>query len=327
MISRLLLTALFFALIAGSASAQIEDRLAINVGLPDEQYVMLCDSDEARTFYDGLDDAQGLLDSIPDIGGAGSETMWLNSFYRWMHEQFVAVGAGPYCLPQFTNLMALMQLMMYRVGEQYIGNAGEVEAERLLPLMHEMARLDLPRLNAGPVPPNELVLNQPFMQIPYCNVEQARAFYDTVDGYSEQFERLELVDDVRSLSRWVASFQKWVATDWSPFYEHPCGAVLLLVYIGEAMAYAAGVSLGALPMNIYDISDAMIAVRHFRAVDQSIIELAADYDLMETADGTSEQPHILEAAADLYATFRAPDVQIVQALVDAYLNRDGDSDD
>ena len=325
MVRALIIATLSITVIVGSAAAQIEDRLAINVGVPSATATPLCNSQGARLFYDALDDAQDLLDSIPDLSGRETEIMWTRSYDRWGAEYFDPVPADLNCLPALVNLVAVDWLITERSIEHYVGDLGKVEAERLVPLMHQMARLDLPTLNAGPTEPHELVLNQPYLQMPNCSIAQAQAFYETINSYTEQTERLELVNDRTSLRRWMAGFERWIAEHWSPFYEQPCGWVLFMTVYGAYAAYSDGYNLAVQREDSSLRVMSHVLLHTYWDVDAAILELAEDYALTETEDTPVEQPSVLEAAVDLYTGFRAPDVAIIQILVDAYLNRTGDN--
>lgn len=322
MVARSYLIVFLVAFIGGGTAAQIEDQLVINVGVMSRALEeSLCDSQQARRFYEALDDGQDLLDSIPDIRGTDSLQLWLNSHHRWQEDFDQSASEGLLCMPSALYISALDWLIHHQLIEQFIGDAGDIEAKRLLPLMHEMAQLDLPLLNAGPVEPYALVLNQPFIQIPNCTVAQAQTYYYTGIAYSEQVERLVLVNDVTSLGRWIALYQAWIAAHWAPFYQQPCGWILNSLYLAERHAYRDAFRRGIQGVESSDRNLGLVFFSLYWSMDRPILQMAAEHTSTETADAVAGQPRFPEAAADLYATFRAPDVAIIQALVDAYLNR------
>lgn len=318
---------LLIAISVGSASAQIEDRLAINVGVPSATATRFCNNSGARLFYNALDDAQPLIDSIADLQGSATETIWRRNYERWEDKYFDPVPPDLNCLPALVNLIVVDWLITERYIERYIDDFGEVQAERLLPLIHQMARLDLPALNAGTAEPEALVLNQPYLQMPHCSIQQAQTFYDTIEGYVEQVERLDLVNDRQSFRRWADAFQSWLDSHWSPYHEQPCGWTLFMIIFGAYAGYTDGFNLAEGREDSSQRSIFGVILYTYWDVDAAILELAQAYDLTAAADAPAEQPHVLNAAANLYTTFRAPDVPIIQALVDAYLNREGDSYD
>ena len=308
MIARWLLTIGLIVVIGGNASAQSKPRLAINVGVRDANLDLLCSSRQAQPFYDALNDAEYLLDSLPGLLADERYTMLSRRLEDWEDDYFDA-PVGKDCMPSSTNFRALGLLISHRTVEHFVGNVPDIEPERILPLMQEMAALDVPLINAGFFRADELVLNQPFIEMPACTVAQARSYYATIDGYAEQFDRLDWVYDRASLTRWYREYQAWVAEHWSPFYQQPCGWVNILMYVSETDAY------GEAFFRMWGSGDqapvpgrGLQAMKVFRGADGRTLRLADD-------DAPAEAPQAPQAPW-------VPVDRVIQAVVDAYLNRE-----
>ena len=124
--------------------------------------------------------------------------------------------------------------------------------------------------------------------------------------YPTQLQRLGLVYDVNSLRRWLGQYRVWVMEHWSPFYEQPCGWVLMMMHTSEIDAYTTAYLRGALEQDEDPFSGrGLIAMRFFRDADASAIRSAG-------SNGASDSPNRQTVPVD----------QQIQALVDAYLNRE-----
>lgn len=303
---RLLLLVVLITALGRGASAQIEERLAINRGVPAANMDDLCNGRAAAVFYEVLDDALFILPSIPDLmekrkySTLGDVIDKLNSAY------FNPTPAVRDCLPGAANFRGIAVIIAARMVRHAVPAAKVTAAERRLPIMEDMARLDEPLLGTSDVPYDELVLNQAYIQMPRCSVTRAREFYDTVEGYTNQIDRQGLVFDLSSMKRWLTEYEAWVAEHWAPFYREPCGWVLMLLHAAEFDAYTTAALRGVLEDAVDPREgQGLRAMQVFRYTDVGILRSADEEPGGET-----------EAAPD-----PAVDREI-QGVVDAYLNRE-----
>lgn len=209
--------------------------LYINYAL---DHAILCTREEARWFYDALDGYFQLIDSIAQVKNSDTLLHWLRAFDQWDYDNW-GPSHGDTCFGLGYLEPALMTAATFSVLEQLTGDIGEIPAQNSLRSVKEMAIFDQLAMDQLEVPISVLRINLVLKDLPHCSREQAIAFYDTIDGFQNQMDKLSPVDDWISLRVRFQLFHIWRRKAWAPFYEQPCGSILSLFNLLEFTAYRA----------------------------------------------------------------------------------------
>ncbi len=67
-----------------------------------------------------------------------------------------------------------------------------------------------------------LYINSPIADPKPCTREQAAMLYRSLDGFQQQMEALESVNDDGQLADWFAGFNGWTEENWGPVYANMC---------------------------------------------------------------------------------------------------------
>ncbi len=252
------------------AQSGIKD-LHINYAL---DQAILCTREEAKWFYGTLDGLFQQVDNSARVTDSDSLLLWLRAFDQWDKENWGS-SHGDTCFGVAYLEPALMTAAMFNVLEQLTGDIGEIPAQLTFQSVQEMAIFDQLALDQPEVPISVLRINLALRDLPHCSGEQAMAFYDTIDGYQNQMDKLSLVDDRISLRVRFQLFQIWRRKAWASFYERPCGSILSLINLLEFTAYRAALFKLTVSQPAGELQGLVRFVRNIAVEDTAAIEAHA----------------------------------------------------
>lgn len=165
-----------------------------------------------------------------------------------------------------------MAAVMSSALEQLSGDIGEIPAQNTLQIVQEMAIVDQLAIDQPQVPISDLRINLAQKDLRHCSGEQAIAFYDTIDDFQNQTDKLLRVNDWIPLSLRFPLFQIWQQKAWAPFYEQPCGSILSLINVLEFIAYRAALFKLTASEPPGELQRLIRFLRNIGAADKSTIE-------------------------------------------------------
>ncbi len=229
----LLIVAVSVLVTVGQEDVKDDQKLIINNMLDDP---ILCTRDQATTFYASLDGFQQLLNNITLVKNTDTLLFWLNIHEQWFDETWApSLTEGCHGAKMLIN--ALEAVASHNLLEHMIGDVGEIPAQEMMRDVWVMATADLEAIERNQYPETEMQINLIITNLPYCSNNQAIEFYETIDGYEQEMNKLALVDDWRSLGVWVGMLHKWRQEAWASFYDQPCGIRLVWMFWMEWLTY------------------------------------------------------------------------------------------
>ncbi len=215
---------------------------------------IFCTLDRAQAFYQTLDGFQIFLDELALMESAENlAESWLDEYSRWLQEHWATFDENT-CGATRPLMDLLRAKVMYGMLEAAIGEIGEIPADEAMTYARALEETDLQLMDSDDASESELELNRLFAELPRCSVEQALAFYETLDGYTRITSDLgstgalwhvDADELVGALFTWAESFDAWRREAWSAYYEAPCGGTQIYVFHLERRAYLAALLRGA----------------------------------------------------------------------------------
>lgn len=247
----ILLLVLFNFAVAAQDDAPDEVMLFLNRTIDEP---IFCTLDEAQAFYQTLDGFQIFLDELALMENAENlAESWLDEYALWLQEHWASFDDNP-CGATRPLMDLLRAKVMYSMLEAAIGEIGEIPADEAMTYARALEETDLQLMDSDDASESELELNRLFADLPRCIVEQALAFYETIDDYTRITSDLgstgalwhvDADELVGALFTWAESFDAWRREAWSPYYEAPCGGTQIYVFHLEYRAYLAALLRGA----------------------------------------------------------------------------------
>ena len=226
----ILLASVFFS--GAFALAQDEiDLEYVYINNPfDDNFV--CTVEEALAFYEELDKYPALIDAIADIDSGPKLFLWAVRFSRWTN------AAEQNCYGAGNATVALERHAHYIAIQHMIAEEPTLPEENAYTRALHVSTIDLESLAADkPVSEKELAINLAVSEVPLCTVEQAMAFYATIDEFYVESSDLGLVTDAESLAGWATQFSAWSNENWAPLQDEPCGQVKSFIDFLESFSY------------------------------------------------------------------------------------------
>ncbi len=241
----ILLLVLFNSVTAGQEDTAGDLKLVINHRIDEPAN---CSADEARAFYQTLDDFQSFLDELALMDDLWDmEESWFHDYGLWLKEHWASLNEN-LCAGR-TQLMDMLRAQLkYTVLEAGMGEISDVPAEGAMAYARALANTDLKLIDSGYASESELELNRMVADLPRCSAEQALEFYATIDGFTRLTSALGSTGNLwnvgsdeleQALISWAQSFDSWRQEAWSGYYDQPCGVTRILVYNLEARTYFA----------------------------------------------------------------------------------------
>ncbi|MCY3781335.1 MAG: hypothetical protein OXG78_13565 [Chloroflexi bacterium] len=246
---------------------------------------IFCTLDRAQAFYQTLDGFQIFFDELALMEGAEYlAESWLDKYSRWLQEHWATFDENT-CGATRPLMDLLRAKVMYSLLEGAVGEIAEIPADEAMTYARALEEIDLQLMDSDEASESELELNRLFAELPRCSVEQALAFYETLDGYTRITSDLgstgalwhvdsdELVEAVFT---WAESFDEWRREAWSAYYEAPCGGTQIYVFHLERRAYLAALLRGAGADPSAMLANTVQVLLHIAEYDKSLIDSVSD---------------------------------------------------
>lgn len=127
-----------------------------------------------------------------------------------------------------------------------------------------------------------LFINYAIDEPTVCSVDQASAFYQTLDGFRQFLDDIGLMDNLEDLSNdWLEEYYEWILENWKPFMDVQCGGTQQLMVMLRAKLKYKLVEEGFGEISEIPADEAMAVARNLAEMDRQVIESSegADYAL------------------------------------------------
>ena len=198
----------------------------------------LCTSQEALEFYDSLDSFEPVINSVLEIEDEQTLLDWFFSYEDWLVSDALTDQDRIYCYGVVIGSLALERNIKYGVLLYLTEGEAAFQEQAALVSPRAIAGGDLASIAAGDLPDAELEINRAYVELELCTIEQAIAYFETVDGYAYETRRAAAIKDSDSLKEWASQFEAWRLEAWSPFYDQPCGTIETVISIHETVSYS-----------------------------------------------------------------------------------------
>ena len=215
----------------------------------DEKFV--CTVEEAIAFYDAFDEYPAHIDAIGGIESGTELYVWILQFTRWSNaaeQSCFGAGNATFALIKQAYIIAIQQMTDEEV---------ELPEQNAYSRALEMATVDRELLTGEKlVAEDELAINLADSEVPLCAVDQAMAFYATIDAFYVESIDLGSVVDEETLASWAAQFYAWSKENWGPLRDEPCGQMQSFINFLESFAFGTALSQltsgGPQTLNVFD---------------------------------------------------------------------------
>ncbi|MCY4020214.1 MAG: hypothetical protein OXG39_12480 [Chloroflexi bacterium] len=244
---------LFALLFLSGAFALAEDEIELEYVYINNPFNdnFVCTVEEALAFYEELDEFPALVDAIVDIDSGPQLFLWAVRFSQWTN------AAEQNCYGAGNATVALERHAYYIAIQHMIAEEAILPEESAYTRALHMSTIDRESLAADkPLSEKELAINLAVSEVPLCTVEQAMAFYATIDEFYVESIDLELVTDEESLGDWATQFYAWLEENWVPLQEEPCGQMKSFSDFLESFTYGTALAqltiAGQQTLNAFD---------------------------------------------------------------------------
>lgn len=125
-----------------------------------------------------------------------------------------------------------------------------------------------------------LFINYAIDEPTVCSVDQASAFYQTLDGFQQFLDDIGLMDNLEDLSNdWLEEYYEWILENWKPFMDVQCGGTQQLMVMLRAKLKYKLVEEGFGEISEIPADEAMAVARNLAEMDLQVIESSDGSDM------------------------------------------------
>ena len=125
-----------------------------------------------------------------------------------------------------------------------------------------------------------LFINYAIDEPTVCSVDQASAFYQTLDGFRQFLDDIGLMDNLEDLSNdWLEEYYEWILENWKPFMDVQCGGTQQLMVMLRAKLKYKLVEEGFGEISEIPADEAMAVARNLAEMDLQVIESSDGSDM------------------------------------------------
>lgn len=222
--------------VAWSQDNGIDPQLRINWFLSDFRP---CGVEDIAILQSVLADIQTQADYIPLVTSTDTLRLWISINHDWINDILRPRTAGA-CLGVRHLYLHLDRSLYVRLFNQVFRSEREVSQDDNIHKVRELLVADQEAIEDGELDASEWLINRTITDLPPCMVEEARDFFNLIEGYERELRKVLSIpsDDAGAVDAYAEQYETWAREAWSPFYERPCGETLVLIHFMETIAYS-----------------------------------------------------------------------------------------